>query len=297
MEGAVTHQCSLPKCDKSHGSEGNRRCLAHSLVVQMRKQAQRGEGLAQAHIAGPCGSGPRVPGHSPTLPCCRDPEEIQTGGSTPMGWGGSQGRDRAARCSGAFGVGLGVRHNLWHFLGPRESLLVVAVGTGWELGLREASPGGGEAEEVGWRGREGRLGHGAWHCLFIGLGAPGPGMLPCHIWVLRLLTYIHASWSQPLVRAPFPTSTLPSLDLLRCPPYHLPQPSSKRVNVDLGPAPNVLIGWCSGCAIPKSFNHHCWSLQPSPYTEPLLPLPYFPSPPGGCQPQRCLLSVTKRLKP
>lgn len=44
MEVAVTHLCSLPKCDKSHGSEGTGQCLAHSLVVQMGKQAQRREG-------------------------------------------------------------------------------------------------------------------------------------------------------------------------------------------------------------------------------------------------------------
>lgn len=75
-EVAVTHLYSLPKCDKSHGSEGTGHCLAHSLVVQMGKQAQKGRGLAQAHTARPWGSSPRVLGHSPTLLHCRDPEEI-----------------------------------------------------------------------------------------------------------------------------------------------------------------------------------------------------------------------------
>lgn len=67
-----------------------------------------------------------------------------------MGWGGSQGLDRTERrCSSAFGVGLGVSQVT---LGPRESLLVVAPGTGW------GPSGGGEAEDEGWRGEEGGLG-------------------------------------------------------------------------------------------------------------------------------------------
>lgn len=58
VEVAVTHQCCLPKCNKSHWSEGNWQCLAHSLVVQMGKQAQRGEGTCPGTHSRPLWSQP-----------------------------------------------------------------------------------------------------------------------------------------------------------------------------------------------------------------------------------------------
>lgn len=87
---------------------------------------REGRGLAQAHTAGPCGSSLRVLGPSPTLPGCKDPEEILKGtvfSHTEVvqpRWGGVAAKDGTEQkdvVQVRLGWGLGIILNLRHFLG------------------------------------------------------------------------------------------------------------------------------------------------------------------------------------
>ena len=123
-------------------------------------------------------------------------------------------------------------------------------------GLSEMPPGGGGVEEaVGEVGKEGSATAHGRHAL-TGGGTPGPGRRGSCIWVLGLFMCAHVSWSQPLVR-PFPQSAFPSCDLLRSPP---PPPTTQQLKGEClasGLLPRVLlIGWCPGCAVGTSFDHH-----------------------------------------
>lgn len=144
------------------GQRGLGSVLPTPLWYRRGNRPGEGRGLAQAHTARSWGSSPRVLGHSPTLLRCRDPEgnlrppRLKLFNPDGVGWQSRTGQNRKTlfKCiwGGAEYQAYSIHSISQVTLGPRESLLVVAPGTGW------GPSGGGEAEDEGWRGEEGGLG-------------------------------------------------------------------------------------------------------------------------------------------